>query len=152
MKLAEALLLRADSQKRVEQLRQRILRNAKVQEGDSPAENPQELIKELELDSRELVRLIQCINRTNSSNELEQGTSLSDALATRDILRQKHSIYRDLAQIATVTQDRYSRSEVKFKSTVDVREIQKQADQLAKDQRELDAKIQEANWRIDLVE
>ena len=152
MKLAEALLLRADSQKRMEQLRQRILRNAKVQEGDSPAENPQELIKELEQVSRELTRLIQCINRTNSSNELDPGVSLSDALATRDILRLKHGIYRDLAQIATVTQDRYSRSEVKFKSTVDVREIQKQADQLAREQRELDAKIQEANWRIDLVE
>ena len=48
MKLAEALILRADSNRRVEQLKQRLLRNAKVQEGNQPAEDPQELIVELE--------------------------------------------------------------------------------------------------------
>jgi len=34
MKLAEALILRADCQKRFEQLKARLLSNAKVQEGD----------------------------------------------------------------------------------------------------------------------
>jgi hypothetical protein len=37
MKLAEALILRADNKKRFEQLRQRLMNNAKVQEGDKPA-------------------------------------------------------------------------------------------------------------------
>jgi hypothetical protein len=36
MKLAEALIQRADYQKRVEQLKQRIVNNAKVQEGNDP--------------------------------------------------------------------------------------------------------------------
>jgi hypothetical protein len=40
MKLAEALLRRADCQKCLEQLKARLLRNAKVQEGDDPAEDP----------------------------------------------------------------------------------------------------------------
>jgi len=35
MKLAEALTLRADLQKRIAQLKERLLINAKVQEGDS---------------------------------------------------------------------------------------------------------------------
>jgi len=152
MKLAEALILRADCQKRIEQLKQRLLRSAKVQEGDKPAEDPMELRQELEQVSEELIKLIQCINRTNSANEIESGMTLSDALAIRDALKLKHVIYRDLAQTAIVTQDRYSKSEVKFKSTVNVAEIQKQADQLAKEHRELDAKIQGANWRIDLME
>ena len=43
MKLAEALILRADCQKRIAQLKSRLLTNAKVQEGDAPAEPPQEL-------------------------------------------------------------------------------------------------------------
>jgi hypothetical protein len=47
MKLAEALILRADCQKRIAQLKSRLLVNAKVQEGDTPAETPQELITEL---------------------------------------------------------------------------------------------------------
>lgn len=37
MKLSEALMNRADYQKRLGQLKQRILNNAKVQEGDQPA-------------------------------------------------------------------------------------------------------------------
>ena len=44
MKLAEALLLRADLQKRIEQIESRLLRNAKVQEGETPAEDPQALL------------------------------------------------------------------------------------------------------------
>ena len=57
MKLAEALLLRADSQKRIAQLKSRLLTNAKVQEGDAPAETPQQLIAELERVSTELLDL-----------------------------------------------------------------------------------------------
>jgi hypothetical protein len=48
MKLAEALILRADCQKRFAQLKSRLLTNAKIQEGDKPAEKPRELIRELE--------------------------------------------------------------------------------------------------------
>lgn len=44
MKLAEVLILRADCQKRIDQLRQRLLRSAKVQEGEQPPENPQQLL------------------------------------------------------------------------------------------------------------
>ncbi len=152
MKLAEALILRADCQKRIEQLRQRLLRNAKVQEGDKPAEEPMELIQELEHVSAELTRLIKCINKTNSAIELESGVTLSDALAIRDTLKLRHGIYRELAQAAIITQDRYSKSEVKFKSTINVAEIQKQADQLSKEHRELDARIQGANWLTELIE
>jgi hypothetical protein len=40
MKLAEALVQRADVQKRIEQLRKRIKAGAQVQEGEEPPENP----------------------------------------------------------------------------------------------------------------
>jgi hypothetical protein len=43
MKIAEALALRADLQKRLEQLKQRLVKNARIQEGDSPEEDPVEL-------------------------------------------------------------------------------------------------------------
>lgn len=152
MKLAEALILRADYQKRIEQIKQRLTRNAKIQEGDEPAETPANLIKELERIFKELLRLIQRINATNSAVKLEKGLTISDAIAVRDVLRLKHTIYRDLAEAATVTHDRYTKSEVKFRSTVNVSEIQKQADEFAKEHREIDAKIQEANWREDLIE
>jgi hypothetical protein len=150
MKLAEALVLRADKKKRMEQLKQRILRNAKVQEGEKPAEDPEALIKEMEKISEELVLLIQRINKTNSNTEFEKGVSLSDAIAKRDILVLKNSIYRDLAQMATITQDIRTKSEVKFKGTVKVPQIQELADQIARAHRELDTRIQELNWKTDL--
>jgi HAMP domain-containing protein len=150
MKLAEALILRADSQKRIEQLRQRLVRTAKVQEGDRPAEEPQALLDEIEQTASELTRLIQRINRTNSSVELQEGQTVSDALALRDVQQLKQGVYRDLAKAAAVTQDRMTRSEVKFHSTVDVQDVLRRADGLAKEHRELDARIQALNWRTDL--
>jgi hypothetical protein len=152
VKLAEALILRADYQKRMNELRFRLVRSATVQEGDKPAEDPKELLAEMEQVATELEYLIQNINRTNSVSELGAGGTLTDALATRDLLRAKQDIYRELASTATVTQGRVSRSEIKFQSTVDVAEIQKQADELAVAHRELDTRIQEANWRLELIE
>ena len=151
MKLAEALILRADHQKRVEQLKQRLVRNAKVQEGDKPAEDPRGLIEELERVAGELTTLIQRINRTNMAATLADGTTLSDALARRDVLRTRHAVYRALAEAATTEHARYSRSEVKFRSTVDVAQVQRRADDLAREHRELDAAIQATNWSTDLA-
>ena len=48
MKIAEALALRADLQTRLEQLKQRLVKNARIQEGDKPEEDPVELQSELE--------------------------------------------------------------------------------------------------------
>jgi hypothetical protein len=152
MKLAEALIARADAQKRIEQLNQRIQRNAKVQAGDAPAENPRALLEELDRLAATLTRLIQQINRTNLAATLATGEVVSDALARRDVLAKQHAVYRDLATVATVDQTRYSRSEVKFVSTVDVAAMQRRADDLAREYRELDALIQAANWAVELVE
>lgn len=48
MKIAEALIERADIQKRIEQLRDRLSNNALVQEGEEPAEDPTSLLSELD--------------------------------------------------------------------------------------------------------
>ena len=95
--------------------------------------------------------LIQRINKTNASARFQK-SSLTDALARRDVLRLREALYRELAQAASITQSRTSKSEVKFRSAVSVARIQKQADALAKEHRELDARIQESNWQIDLAD
>ncbi len=151
MKLAEALILRADYQKRIAQLQQRLVRSAKVQEGEQPSENPQELLNELETVATELARLIQRINRTNSTTTFRDGR-LSDALAERDVLRLKRTAYDSLINAAALRQDRYMRSEIRLISTVDVAELQRQVDRLSRDDRELDAQIQATNWATDLIE
>lgn len=151
MKLAEALIQRADAQKRIEQLKVRVVRNARVQEGEQPAEDPVTLLEEFERTASELAAIVKRINRTNSAVVLPDGRTLTEALAERDVLQLRHSAYTGLAQAASVTQDRYLRSEVKFKATVPVAEVQARADELAKQHRELDSRIQETNWNTELM-
>lgn len=150
-KLAEALILRADYQKRIEQLRERLLRNARTQEGDRPAENPADILAEIERIAGDLVTIIQRINRTNAATPVEGEGTLADAIAARDVLRLRHGIYNGLAKEATTKQDRFTKSEVRFVSSVDVAEMQGKADDLARRYRELDTRIQALNWNIDLL-
>ncbi len=145
MKIAEALALRSDLQKRLEQLKQRLVKNARIQEGDIPAENPVELESELEEVAQQLTAMIQRINRTNSSTRFGTQT-LADALAVRDVLKMRYNVFRELATAASTAQGRTTRSEIKFISTVSVAATQRKADDLAREYRELDTRIQEADW------
>jgi hypothetical protein len=106
MKLAEALILRADAQKRIENLRQRLIKNAKVQEGESPVEDPQALLLEHDELALQLREMIQRINRTNSSTMLEgePQMTVADAIALRDSLRLAFGTYSALCEAATVGQ------------------------------------------------
>ena len=151
MKLAEALILRADCQKRIEQLRERLIRSARVQEGEAPPEEPQPLIAQLDATINELSNLITRINQTNSSTTLEEGMTISDALTRRDTLLLKRSVYNSLIDAAVIRQDRYSASEIKSFSTVNITELQRQMDELSRQSRQLDTKIQESNWTTELI-
>ncbi len=152
MKLSEALILRADCQKRIEQLKQRIVRSAKVQEGDKSPENPRTLLEELERTLTALEDIIKRINKTNSATEYAAGKTLSDVLAERDVLLMKRNAYSQLVDAASVVQSLYSRSEIKFISTVEVPEVQNQVDELSKAYRELDSRIQAMNWQTELLD
>jgi len=152
MKLAEALIQRADHRKRLDQLRERLVRVARVQEGDAPAEDPAALLAEVERTAAELTRLIQRINRTNSATPLDDGRTIADAIAERDTLQLRHSIITSLVEAAVIKQDRFTKSEIRFHSSVDIVALQHQADNLAQAYRELDTKIQAANWLVDLID
>jgi porphobilinogen deaminase len=152
MKLAEALLARAGCQHRMDDLEERMARNATVQEGAEPAEDAAALLAEYERTAEELLHLIRAINHTNAVARLDAERTLTDALAERDVLRIRVAQYRHLAQAATVELSRYSRSELICRSAVNVRDIQRRADVIAKQGRELDARIQRLNWEVDLVQ
>lgn len=151
MKLAEALMIRADYQKQINEIQQRLIRSAKVQEGEQPPESPEELMAELETVTAELTILIQRINRTNFQTQFQDQT-LSDVLAERDVLDLKRKVYYYLTEQASIRQDRYSRSEVRFISTVDIANLEQIKDNLARDYRVLDSAIQALNWQTDLLE
>ncbi|MDW0114448.1 DIP1984 family protein [Sporosarcina saromensis] len=150
MKLAEALIARADYQKRIQQLKKRISVNVKTQEGEEPAENPNALLTELSEIMSELTDLIKRINKTNCAIQFDENRTLADALTERDQIWEKRLILARVAEEASVRNDRYSRTEIKMISTVDVATIQKQVDQLSKAFREMDTTIQGLNWTTDL--
>ena len=151
MKLAEALAERSDCQVRIEDLKKRIVRSARVQEGEKPAEDSASLLKEMETLFTRLVELVPAINRTNSHTSFDHQRTISDAIAARAATGKKRDFLSTVAEAASTRQDRYSKSEVKFVATVSVSDIQRQVDHLSKQYRELDTAIQELNWKTELV-
>ena len=151
MKLAEALILRSDLQKRIEQLRVRLNNNAKVQENDEPSEKPEELLNELDNNINQLKILIKQINKTNCVT-VSNGQALADLIAERDTLTLKSNILRGFLNIAGQKVNLYSTTEIKIMSTVDVPALQKELDLLSKKIRETDTELQQANWLTELIE
>ena len=150
MKLAEALLLRGDLQKKLASLRERIVRNGLVQEGNVPHEDPNALLLEAAGVIDELEALVTSINVANLSNKLPDGRTLTAAIAHRDSLVQRHAMLQAAIGATQKEPDRYSVREIKWVAAVDVAKLQKQSEDLARQIRELNAKIQETNWKIEL--
>jgi hypothetical protein len=158
VKLAEALAQRADAARRVEQLRARIVGSARYQEGESPAEDAARLLVEAGQVLDEFETLIRRINRTNSSSALvgEEGGTVTDALARRDVLRLRHAVVTAAADAAAGRDQRgvvrQLRSELKMLSALPVADLRAQADVLAREIREIDVRIQRTNWEVDLLD
>ncbi|MBS2533193.1 DIP1984 family protein [Catenulispora sp. NF23] len=233
MKLAEALALRADAARRIEQLKARIVANARYQEGEEPSEDAAALLSETGAVLDEFESLVRRINRTNAAavlgpdggadggsagsdstgnrsgdsdsadnssgdsdsadnssgdsdsadnssagngsagngsaggnsagngpaggNSAGNGSpgTLSDALARRDTLRLRHSVITAAADAAagkSAGYQRQLRSELKMLSALPVATLRAQGDALSRQIRELDVRIQRANWEVDLLD
>ena len=154
MKLAEALALRADASRRAEQLRSRVTGSARYQEGETPAEDAVALLAEAGEVLDELESLIRRINRTNAATTVE-GRTLTDALARRDVLRLRHRMITSAADAAAGEGQRgfrQLRSELKMIPALPVADLRRQADDLARQLREVDTLIQRTNWEADLLD
>ncbi|GHG62146.1 DIP1984 family protein [Streptomyces griseocarneus] len=156
MKLAEALAERAEAARRVEQLRARVVGSARYQEGETPAEDAARLLAEVNEVLDALETLIRRINRTNAAVRMGQDGTLTDALARRDVLRLRHSVVTAAADAAAGTGERgygrQLRSELMMLSALPVAELRGQADVIAREIREIDMRIQRANWEADLLD
>jgi hypothetical protein len=154
MKLAEALALRAEATRRIDQLRARIVDNARYQEGEQPAEDATALLAQTGQACADLESLIRRINRTNAAAPLGTGT-ITDAIARRDVLKLRHSVISSAADAAAGRErgwNRQLRSELTFISALPVADLRAQADDVARRIRELDTEIQRTNWEVDLLD
>lgn len=151
MKLAEALSNRARLTEKVSQLRVRLNDCVKIQEGDTPSEQPEDVIAELDGTLDEMRSLIYRINLTNTLAEVD-GQTITSLLARRDVLAMKAKTLGEALKVLTEREDRYNRNEIRFVRTVDVKDFRHIYDRSAAELRELDLKIQAVGWTTELVE
>ena len=151
MKLAEALQERADLNRNIEQLKSRQNNNVLVQEGEKPAESPEQLKQELDRSIERLAYLIAHINKTNCETKVD-GQTLTELIAKKDTLSLKIHVYKDLVYTGSQTSYRARNTEIKIKSAISITDWQAEIDRMAKELRLVDNKLQETNWNIDLIE
>jgi len=131
MKLAEALLLRSDQQKKLASLKQRINANVLVQDGDEPSEDPNELLKQVFSLTQESQKLVYAIHQTNALAKLTDGRSLLALLTQRDELVERHKILTSAISNTQREPDRYSTREIKWHKVIPVSSLQKQSDDIS---------------------
>ena len=151
MKLAEALQERADLNRKISQLKERIYCHVLVQEGEKPAEDPTLLLSELKESVSRLEYLIGKINYSNCTIKVD-GATLTELIAKKDTLRVLYAAYRETLSAASHSTDRARGSEIRIVSVVNVAALRKEMDAVAKELRLVDNAIQQANWMFDLIE
>lgn len=150
MKLAEALLLRRDLNNRLFQLRNEISSNVLVQEGDTLDRSITELFKEYDEINQQYSELVVAINRKNATASVaDSALLLMEALERREQLRRKHALLTQ-ALDETKAAPRMGRNEIRLVRTIDTKTLTEQLNATAKQLRELDGKIQQTNWLVDL--
>jgi len=148
MKLAEAFSLRDGLQESISELSSRLKDSSKVQEGDSPAENVEELMVELDDKLSQLEDLVYRISLT-ISQPLCGSEPITRMMAHRDRLeRQVYIMNEVIGYVTKIDTDRPL--EVKYVRLIDVVSFRKRMDNFAKQLRETKMKIQELNWTVEL--
>lgn len=150
MKIAEALMERAALKTDLEELKNRMLKNVKIQDGDTIQEDVYTLMDEYIQKQSHLSELISKINQSNIKTINNDGESLANMLALRDTYKSIVKTYKLLYDEAIITPSRYSRNEIKFISTVDIDKIQAKINEYSGKYRNLDTQIQELNWTVNL--
>lgn len=150
MKLAEALSERSDIRTRISALQSRLAANARVQEGERPAEDPKALMAELDALIAREEEMIARINLTNARTASD-GKTITELLAARECLMLKVNVLRDFLDEASALTSRGMRTEIRVLSSVDVSAERKRVDGLSADLRALDMRIQALNWTTELI-
>ncbi|MDO5580605.1 MAG: DIP1984 family protein [Planctomycetia bacterium] len=144
MKVAEALILKSDLRKRIEQIRDRLVKNAKVQEGDAPGEKPEDLLMELDrllTDYESLIRRITAANQTAAAGS---GT-LADLIVQKKLLTIKQNYYEKMSIRAG-----YEKSLFGGWKQSSPAKLYAELERIKEEVHKLDTAIQQLNWQIEL--
>lgn len=158
MKLAEALNRRkelvAEISRDTNVLSQEWTIDSRQKEDfDEKAARLQNLKASLFVKHRELRILVERINKTNIMNTIThngQTLSIMGAIVLRDSLDHQGI---NLQQLEGVALERKVATvdDIKYIPLISAKEIREERNRLAKERRELDSTIQQANWTVDLA-
>ena len=148
MILAEALMERADLQKEIYQLTQRLDHNARVEVGAEPVEEPLVLIDELKRRYDRYSRVVARINRTNEETIVD-GVRLNDLILERNLAMKLNHHLQSFVNEATRVIERAKN--VVMRPAVDVAPIRKEIGAASRKIREMDIRIQKINWTTELL-
>lgn len=153
--------MRAKNTQKLNDLKGRIKNCATSQEGTTPPEDVNALIKDYLAISEAHEKLLVGIAETNAATSIKVGegttgvgeASLLDLLQYRERLIRERNLYSMVAAAGTPSQDafRYMRTELKFVSNVDVPDLRAKEDDVNEQIRVLDAQIQATNWATELL-
>jgi len=149
MKLGEALLLKAELEKKSKDLLERVIRNARVEEGAEPAELPAELLNQFEGVEMELCTLNSRIRHANQT-VMVNGSTIAHMLNQRRCLEKISQEYNSAAGESYKDFRRLKMTEIREETVLDVALLRKSASKFAKERRLLNLRIQNANWAVDI--
>lgn len=158
MKLAEALKLREGLNSETSRIDSKIRQSLILQEGKTPLYNVDKKYDEFVAKTTELYRLAMSTNYTNNTVEIKDGTlcltkakTIGEVLIHRKFLKKKLELLEKIVEKGQ-EKDLESIDEIRFKSFVDIEVYDTKAEDVRKQIQELDTKLQELTWEIDLIE
>lgn len=158
MRLAEALMLRAELKNEADELFKRIEENAFYKQDETPMEDAKELFRKMEDVLLEIKVLEEKIWRTNMNTLCQGKKTIYDLLRERDYLIK--IVYRKNRVIAMHKSDYQNKmyylkdesSVIKKVFAFDIKTLIKERDEAAKKCKEINLMIQRKNWEVDLME
>jgi len=150
MKLAEALLEKAAINTRMSELRDLVVQNGFIQEGDTPIDDANDTLKEFEECYRKLVALERKIIRTNSETTVNNLT-LSQLIGEKKMLKTKSDQLKKIID-SCKTNNRYSRSEIKHVVIFDLKKLVKENEAITASIRKIEMTLAQTNWQTELLE
>ena len=108
-------------------------------------------MKELDICLKQLEDLVWRINTTNMKTKNAEGKTVTQLMAQKEILTLRINTLRNIFDKASMGQDRYSRSEIKMVTVIDVKSLGKLIDEYSAQLRKLDIEIQALNFTTELI-
>lgn len=151
MKLAEALMLRADLKKKYLDLMTRAQENASVYEGQTPPESVLLLLTEADNIRQELNEQIVKINAANQKTVMPDGRTLSAWITDKDSVSEHRNQLKQVVKNAA-GEKRFSFGREKLcVATFSIADLQKTIDFLSSQVSYMEREIQKVNWVTDYV-